>query len=776
MKLRRRAGQKRPRCRSSVGLLEEAQEAAADVSTGLSRQREGDVPLRELFPHRHPRHYGPSGNEPTLRSASGFSGGVGCVGSGRRATTGKTSRSKNDELLTLTALARHVLFPVGSRAILSSSGGQSRRSAIRRRAASTTRAARLASAALLLACCCYSATIADAFALSSPRASVPPPPWGSRSFSASAPSSSAHTSSTSLGVRKNRADFTTDGASYDKIARNSVDVLTAVGNTRRTTVVPNGSKTRLGRKQHKQQQKQQQQQQQQRASVATTSSSSATSSSVVTTTAVAAATAATAPNPLLDSFRPKYEILMPQDATLMGRSRSGSGSRPVTATTTTTTKAPLVENEEAKDRKSIVDQRIADLLEDDSGEDEGDDDSDRDNEAANDGASDDDAAAGANDIADRRSYSQMSDYAKARATQAMSKSNVGAASASFSPRKVVSKKKRVTASVQETGRDTINSYTKSFTNHELLSREAEATLGREIQLLVRWEVERQELEVRLLRAPTFGEWAKAVDVSVADLKKQIRKSQRAKAALIEANLRLVVTSARSLVKKSRSEINFHDACQDGIIGLTRACEKFNPDKDFRFSTYALWWIKGEIMKSVNSQASTIRLPTSARKKINEIRINERILMAEKGRKPTDEEIAKKSNLTLKQLRFYRRSAQDVVSIDQNLQAQRGRGSAASGDSAKGVTQIGDLVKDEGPSPEELASKQMLKEDVRRLVKSLSPREQVVIRMRFGLDDGEPKTLDAIAKRFRVATNQIKKLETRALAKLRQRGPDSSLLD
>mmetsp|Transcript_32642 Transcript_32642/g.70688 ORF Transcript_32642/g.70688 Transcript_32642/m.70688 type:complete len:278 (-) Transcript_32642:822-1655(-) len=258
MKLRRRAGQKRPRCRSSVGLLEEAQEAAADVSTGLSRQREGDVPLRELFPHRHPRHYGPSGNEPTLRSASGFSGGVGCVGSDRRATTGKTSRSKNDELLTLTASARHVRFPLESRAILSSSGGQSRRSAIRRRAASTTRAARLASAALLLACCCYSATIADAFALSSPRASVPPPPRGSRSFSCSAPSPSAHTSSTSLGVRKNRADFTTDGASYDKIARNSVDVLTAVGNTRRTTVAPNGSKTRLGRKQHKQQQKQQQ--------------------------------------------------------------------------------------------------------------------------------------------------------------------------------------------------------------------------------------------------------------------------------------------------------------------------------------------------------------------------------------------------------------------------------------------------------------------------------------------------------------------------------------
>lgn len=274
--------------------------------------------------------------------------------------------------------------------------------------------------------------------------------------------------------------------------------------------------------------------------------------------------------------------------------------------------------------------------------------------------------------------------------------------------------------------------------------------------------------------PTFAQWADALEVSVSDLKKQIRKSQRAKAALVEANLRLVVTSARQAVKKSKSELSFHDACQDGIIGLTRAAEKFDPDRDFRFSTYSLWWIKGEITKSINDQSSQIRLPRSARKKINDIRINERLLMAEMGRKPTDAEVAEKCEISLKELAFYRRSARDVVSIDQSLTGQKVKGSAASGDSAKKSTQIGDLVKDSGPTPEELASKQMFKDDVRKLVmKSLSPREQVVIRLRFGLDDGEPQTLKAISKKFGVDPKKIKQLEERALSKLRETAADGS---
>merc|ERR1719183_293831 len=468
------------------------------------------------------------------------------------------------------------------------------------------------------------------------------------------------------------------------------------------------------------------------------------------------AVAATPPNPLLDSFRPRQvshvEIIVNEGATL-------GGGMPT---------ACISENEEARMRKSIVDKRIADLLSDDSEEEDELDHPDCSDEAAN-------------KIADDKVAWQMSDLAKAKASGAMSKSGtVGAASDSSDStamgtdllnrnkkRSRILKKKRVTATVQETGRDTIQSYTKSFTNHELLSREAEAALGREIQKLVRWNKRRMEIEVELLRPPTVGEWAQGLDITVPELKKQIRKSQRAKAALVEANLRLVVTSARQTVKQNKSEISFHDACQDGIIGLNRACEKFDPDREFRFSTYALWWIKGEITKSVNSQSSFIRLPASARKKINDIRINERILMTEMGRKPNEKELAKRCDMTVRQLNFYRRSAGQVVSIDQKLIAQGGKGSTASGDSAKKVTEIGDLIKDAGPSPAELASSQMLKDDVRRLVRSLSPREQVVIRLRFGLDDGKPKSLDEIGKKFGVETENIRKIEARALRKLRQ---------
>jgi len=455
-----------------------------------------------------------------------------------------------------------------------------------------------------------------------------------------------------------------------------------------------------------------------------------------------------APSALEDAFRirtaSKYEILMPDDITLSSSRKRLAESEAPPAT------PEQLENAEARTTRSRVDAKIAALLSDDDEDDE-----------------DDDIAH--DDLADRRTvYTRLSDTAKSQATAAITKPT---------PYNLISgTKKRVTAQVQETGRDTIRqSYSKSFTNHELLSRESEAALAREIQVLARWEERRQELEVELMSAPTFAQWAEALDVAVPHLKRQIRKSQRAKAALVEANLRLVVTTARRAVKKSQSaDLSFHDACQDGIIGLTRAAERFDPDRDFRFSTYALWWIRGEITKSINHQSSQIRLPRSARKKINDIRINERLLMAEHGRKPTDAEVATKCEVSLKELAFYRRSARDVVSIDQSLTARSGKGSAASGDSANKVTEIGDLVKDSGPTPEELVSKQMFKDDVRKLVmKSLSPREQVVIRLRFGLDGGEPHTLKAISQKFGVDPKTIKNLEERALSKLRDTAAGSS---
>lgn len=278
--------------------------------------------------------------------------------------------------------------------------------------------------------------------------------------------------------------------------------------------------------------------------------------------------------------------------------------------------------------------------------------------------------------------------------------------------------------------------------------------------------------------PTFAQWAAITNHTVPSLKQQIRRSQRAKAALIEANLRLVITVARQAVRKSSSRtsssesnsIQFQDACQQGIIGLTRATEKFDPELGFRFSTYAIWWIQKEVAKNVNEQSQSVRIPPSAIKKINDVRIAERVLMTDLGRKPNDAEVAEKVGMSVKKLNFYRKSALEVSSLDKTIDTRKGKGSMSTGgDGSSGGDTMDKFVKDtEHPSPTDLVNEQMLKEDIRRLVRTLSPREQAVIRLRFGLDDGmEPMSLDDISIKFGVEKAKIKKVEAQALLKLRQ---------
>jgi RNA polymerase primary sigma factor len=257
--------------------------------------------------------------------------------------------------------------------------------------------------------------------------------------------------------------------------------------------------------------------------------------------------------------------------------------------------------------------------------------------------------------------------------------------------------------------------------------------------------------------------------------------------LIEANLRLVITVARRAVKKSQSRaggggdsansVQFQDACQQGIIGLARATEKFDPELGFRFSTYAIWWIQKEVAKNVSEQSRSVRVPPSAITKINDIRIQERIMMNELGRRPHDEELAERVGMSVEKLNFYRQSAKKVHSLDKTINARKGKGSMSSGSDNSGGNGGGSggdgntldiFVKDtEHPSPSELIDQQMLKEDIRRLVKTLSPREQAVIRLRFGLDDGKPLGLADISAKFGVEKHRIKKIEARALVKLRQ---------
>ena len=357
-------------------------------------------------------------------------------------------------------------------------------------------------------------------------------------------------------------------------------------------------------------------------------------------------------------------------------------------------------------------------------------------------------------------------------------------SSSSSTSSTSSQKRRssIRATVKETGSDSISTYIKSLGQHELLYKEDEMLLGRQVRLLSKLEEKRHELELQLLHPPTFAQWANATQHTVPSLKQQIRRSQRAKAALIEGNLRLVITVARQAVKKSQSAVQghgsdgstantvqFQDACQSGIIGLTRATEKFDPDRGFRFSTYATWWIRKEVSRNVSEQSRSVRIPPSAIKIINDIYIQERVLMTELGRRPRDEELACRVNMSVQKLNFYRTSAKEVKSLDKKIDSRTGKGSMSTGSSNSDGATMDIFVKDtEHASPTDLVNEAMLKDEIRRLVGTLSPREQAVIRLRFGLDEGsEPLGLNDIATKFCVEKEQIRKIEARALLKLRQ---------
>jgi RNA polymerase primary sigma factor len=253
-------------------------------------------------------------------------------------------------------------------------------------------------------------------------------------------------------------------------------------------------------------------------------------------------------------------------------------------------------------------------------------------------------------------------------------------------------------------------------------------------------------------------------MTVPQLKKQIRRSLRAKSALTESNIRLVISIAKRYQKRG---LSFQDVAQEGILGLTKACEKFDPERGFRFSTYATWWIKQSIMRAIADQGRTIRLPVHIHDQLNSLRKTERELKSELGRDATPKEIAKRAGLTTEKIEFLNRVSQNAISMETQLTSSKAKGSAAGMGGIDGGLTLGDLMGDPDQKPADAAAYQMLKDDISRLICTLNSREQAVIRMRFGLDDGKAKTLEEIGRRFSVTRERIRQIEARALHKLRQ---------
>ena len=300
--------------------------------------------------------------------------------------------------------------------------------------------------------------------------------------------------------------------------------------------------------------------------------------------------------------------------------------------------------------------------------------------------------------------------------------------------------------------DPVRMYLKEIGKVNLLSSEEEIALAQDMGAGNAAKEQLEEMEKAGEEIP---------DEVRAQLNKTIKRGERAKQRLAEANLRLVVSIAKRYVGRG---MQFLDLIQEGNLGLIKAVEKFDFTKGFKFSTYATWWIRQAITRAIADQARTIRIPVHMVETINKVIRVSRQLLQELGHDPSPNEIAAEMGMPVEKVREILKIAQEPVSLETPIGEEED-------------SHLGDFIPDEGASePSEAASFTLLKEQLMDVLSTLTPREEKVLKLRFGIEDGRTRTLEEVGKEFNVTRERIRQIEAKALRKLRHPSRSKKLKD